>query len=70
MTPKERYDARQAARRAGYTVTERRPRHEDVDGEELIFDLANSLERIAIALEAMSAPRVVTNNVTVTGPPV
>lgn len=68
MTPKERYEARQAARRAGYTVTEKQPRTTDIDGEELIFDIANSLDRIATALEAMGAPRNVTNNLNGTGP--
>lgn len=65
MTPKERYEARQAAKRAGYHVSEKRSdnrrihREDDVDPEELLFDVANSLDRIAVALEAMAAPKVV-----------
>lgn len=62
MTPKEKYEARRAAKRAGYIVKERNertPSKEDFDPEELIYDLANSLERIAIAMEAMSVRPVV-----------
>jgi hypothetical protein len=70
MTPKERYEARQAAKRAGYVVRERNARDPIHDPEELLFDVANSLDRIATALEAMSGVRCVTNNVTVTGPTV
>lgn len=55
MTPKERYEARQAAKRAGYTVSEKRIGDiHDVDPEELLFDIANSLDRIAAGIDALA----------------
>jgi len=53
MTPKEKYEARRAAKRAGYEVREKNNGRTDIDGEELIFDISNSLDRIATSLEVL-----------------
>ena len=58
MTPKERYEARQAAKRAGFDVREKNGSRQDIDGEEFVFDVANSLDRIATALEALVSREV------------
>jgi len=66
MTPKERYQARRAAKKAGFIVRERGQRDDPIhDPEELLFDIANSLNSIALSLEAIATARPLTSNISI-----